>query len=65
MSLINFLDPAIIGPQLNPILRLVIPEVENYIKTIQTGASNQNFIGKVEDSPTLRFASNTLSQRKQ
>ena len=37
MSLINYLDLSIVGSHLNLILRFIIPEVENYAKTLQTG----------------------------
>jgi hypothetical protein len=45
-------------------MHLIIPEVEHYVSTIQS-AGQQQYIGIVDNSPSLRFASNILSQRKE
>ena len=42
----------------------MIPEVEKYFGTVQNNGM-VTFIGKVDNSPSLRFASNVLSQRKE
>ena len=42
----------------------MIPEVEKYFATLQNNGM-VTFIGKVDNSPSLRFASNILSQRKE
>jgi len=39
---------------------LIIPQIENYIGTIQQGYKG-TFVGKVDNSPSLRFSSNILS----
>jgi hypothetical protein len=64
LALINNIDTNLVLPQLHFILRLVIPEVEKYYGTLQNSGMT-SFIGKVDNSPSLRFASNTLSSRKE
>ena len=63
LTLLNNLDQNFMIPKTHTLLQLVIPEVEHFQNTLQTTGQKQ-FIGVVDNSPSLRFASNVLSQRK-
>lgn len=63
ISMLNFFDDEVLKKYFLAILKNIIPEVENYQMSKQSDGL-QYFIGKVENSPSLRFATNILSERK-
>lgn len=60
----NSIDTNIVAPNFHYLVKIIIPSVETYNGTIQSGVMSM-FIGKIDNSPSLRFASNTLSERKE
>jgi hypothetical protein len=42
-----------------------IPDVERHLSSLHPAPTGGAFIGRIDNSPSLRFASNTLSARKE
>lgn len=63
--MLNDLDISIIQGKLEYIFKLIVPEVDLYLKMMQEGGTGVGVIGKVGVSPTYRLSENILSERKE
>ena len=63
ISLLNLLSPDVIAARFNQMIPYIVVELENFQSMSQTNGLG-NFIGRVQNSPNLRFAATILSARK-
>ena len=64
LSILNVVDSQLLLPHFPFIIKVTLPEVENYNKLVMTG-TNKPMTGIVVNSPNIRFGTTVLSQRKE